>query len=146
MSTFLAGGRLIALNKGKEGYPPDVRPIAVGETLRRLTGKCICAILRDKFSSFFQPSQFGVACKSGAENSLQKCIEKNWLSGDIVAFKVDMTNTFNMVSRQAVSTHAAAYIASVTHNHETISNSVCRSGTYDNHKHLTRPLLHTTNQ
>ena len=34
VATFLAGGRLIALNKGKEGNPPDVRPIAVGETLR----------------------------------------------------------------------------------------------------------------
>ena len=39
VATFLAGGRLIALNEGKEGNPPDVRPIAVGETLRRLTGK-----------------------------------------------------------------------------------------------------------
>ena len=67
MSTFLAGGRLIALNKGKEGYPPDVRPIAVGETLHRLTGKCICAILGTSFLLFFQPSQFDVACKSGAE-------------------------------------------------------------------------------
>ena len=63
MSAFLAGGRLIALNKNKE----DVRPIAVGETLRRLTGKCICAILKDKISSFFQTSQFGVACKGDAE-------------------------------------------------------------------------------
>ena len=41
MSTFLAGGRLIVLNKSKEGTPQDVRPIAVGETLHRLTGKCI---------------------------------------------------------------------------------------------------------
>ena len=67
VSAFLAGCKLIALNKNKEGCPPDVRPIAVGETLRRLTGKCICAILKDKISSFFQPSQFGVACKGGAE-------------------------------------------------------------------------------
>ena len=52
VATFLIGSRLIALNIGKEGNPSDVRPIAVGETLRRLTGKCICAILRDKISSF----------------------------------------------------------------------------------------------
>ena len=89
VATFLAGGRLIALNKGKEGNPPDVRPIAVGETLRRLTGKCICAIQRDKISSFFQPSQFGVACKAGAEkivHSFRRCIEENWLNGDFVVF------------------------------------------------------------
>ena len=112
MATFLAGGRLIALNKGKEGNPPDVRPIAVGETLHRLTGKCICAILRDKISSFFQPSQFGVACKAGAEkivHSLRRCIEENWLSGDFVVFKVDMSNAFNMVSRQAVMDQCATY-------------------------------------
>ncbi|KAL5460196.1 hypothetical protein EMCRGX_G033624 [Ephydatia muelleri] len=112
VATFLAGGRLIALNKGKEGNPPDVRPIAVGETLRRLTGKCICAILRDKISSFFQPSQFGVACKAGAEkivHSLRRCIEENWLSGDFVVFKVDMSNAFKMVSRQAVMDQCATY-------------------------------------
>ena len=116
VATFLAGGRLIALNKGKEGNPPDVRPIAVGETLRRLTGKCICAILRDKISSFFQPSQFGVACKAGAEkivHSLRRCIEGNWLSGDFVVFKVDMSNAFNMVSRQAVMDQCATYFPEI---------------------------------
>ena len=112
VATFLAGGRLIALNKGKEGNPPDVRPIAVGETLRRLIGKCICAILRDKISSFFQPSQFGVACKAGVEkivHSLRRCIDENWLSGDFVVFKVDMSNAFNMVSRQAVLDECATF-------------------------------------
>eukprot|EP00731_Ephydatia_muelleri_P031114 Em0022g628a len=81
VATFLAGGRLIALNKGKEGNPPD-------------------------------PSQFGVACKAGAEkivHSLRRCIEENWLSGDFVVFKVDMSNAFNMVSRQAVMDQCATY-------------------------------------
>ncbi|KAL5474501.1 hypothetical protein EMCRGX_G026456 [Ephydatia muelleri] len=32
----MAGGRLIALNKNKEGSPPDIRPIVVGESLRRI--------------------------------------------------------------------------------------------------------------
>ena len=54
---------------------------------------------------FFQPSQFGVAFKAGAEkyvHSLRKCIENNWESGDFAVFKVDMSNAFNRVSRQAV--------------------------------------------
>ena len=112
VSAYLAGGKLIALDKSKEGSPPDVRPIAVGETLRRLTGKCICTILRNKFSSFFEPSQFGVACKAGAEkivHSLRRCIEDNWLNGDFVVFKVDMLNAFNMVSRQAVLDECATF-------------------------------------
>ena len=35
-------------------------------------------------------------------HSLKKCIEDNWLSGDFEVFKVDMSNAFNVVSRQAV--------------------------------------------
>ena len=104
--TFLAGRKLFALNKSKEGSPPDVR-------LRRLMGKCICTILRNKISSFFQPSQFGVACKAGAEkivHSLRRCIEDNWLSDDFVVFKVDMSNVFNMVSRQAVIDECATFL------------------------------------
>lgn len=84
----------------------------MGEALRRLTGKCICTILRNKFSSFFEPSQFGVACKAGAEkimHSLRRCIEDNWLNGDFVVFKVDMLNVFNVVSRQAVLDECATF-------------------------------------
>ena len=81
VSAYLAGGKLIALDKSKEGSPPFVRPIAVGETFCRLTGKCICTIFWNIFSSFFEPSQFGVACKAGAEkirHSLRRSIEDNW--------------------------------------------------------------------
>ncbi|KAL5493867.1 hypothetical protein EMCRGX_G015101 [Ephydatia muelleri] len=69
------------------------------------SGKCLCSILRDKFSTFFQPSQFGVACKAGVErvvHNLRKCIDDGWMSGDFVVCKVDMSNAFNRVSRQAV--------------------------------------------
>ena len=95
---------MIALNKGKfsEGRCTDIRPIVVGEALRRLTGKCLCSILRDRFSTFFQTSQFDVACKAGVErvvHNLRKCIDDGWMSGDFV---VDMSNAFNRVSRQAV--------------------------------------------
>ena len=32
---------------------------------------------------------------------MKKCIENNWESGDFAIFKVDMSNVFNRVSRQA---------------------------------------------
>ena len=105
VSRFLAGGSLIALNKNKEGCAPDIRPIAVGETLRRLVGKCMCALLKVKAADFFQPLQFGVACRAGAEkvtHGLRICIEEHRGDDDFVAFKVDMKNAFNVVSRQAV--------------------------------------------
>ena len=49
VALFLAGGNLTALNKLTPG---DIRPIAVGEVLRRLTGKCLCAAHRSKMASF----------------------------------------------------------------------------------------------
>eukprot|EP00731_Ephydatia_muelleri_P012237 Em0006g1131a len=110
----MAGGRLIALNKNKEDSPPDIRPIVVGESLRRLAGKCICASLKEKTSEFFfQPLQFGMACRAGAEkivHSLRNCIEEHWMQEeDFVVFKVDMTNAFNLVSRQAVLDECSAF-------------------------------------
>eukprot|EP00731_Ephydatia_muelleri_P038287 Em0707g1a len=39
ISKYLAGGSLTALIKNKEGLPLDIRPIAVGEAMRRLKGK-----------------------------------------------------------------------------------------------------------
>ena len=50
---YLAGGNLTALKKIKPNSSPDIRPIAVGETLRRLTGKCLCALVKEKASDFF---------------------------------------------------------------------------------------------
>ena len=41
MSVYLAGGNLTALSKNKPNCPIDVRPIAVGEVLRRLTSKWV---------------------------------------------------------------------------------------------------------
>ena len=57
------------------------------------------------FSSFFEPSQFGVACKAGAEmimHNMRRCTEYNCLNGNILVFKMNMSNAFDMVSRQAV--------------------------------------------
>eukprot|EP00731_Ephydatia_muelleri_P015049 Em0008g769a len=47
IASFLAGGNLTALVKSKQGSSLDIRPIAVGEALRRLTGKCLCALLSE---------------------------------------------------------------------------------------------------
>ena len=68
VSKFMAGGgTLIALIKNKEGSLPDIRPIVVGESLRRLAVKGICASLKENVSIFFQPLQFGVACRAVSE-------------------------------------------------------------------------------
>ena len=141
VSKFMAGGRLIALNKDKEGSPPDIRPIVVGESLRRLAGKCICASLKEKISSFFQPLQFGVACRAGAEkivHSLRNCIEEHWMQDeDFVIFKVDMTNAFNLVSRQAVLDECSAFFPEIL---------PWVSWCYGSHPELWHPMGHLSSQ
>eukprot|EP00731_Ephydatia_muelleri_P016004 Em0009g428a len=84
----------------------------VGKALRRLTGKCLCAALRSKMASFFEPYQFGVAFSCGAEkiaHGLRTCIEQHWLENDFGDLKVDMTNAFNLVSRQAILSECAKH-------------------------------------
>ena len=105
VSRYLAGGNLTALKKNKPNSPPDIRPIAVGETLRRLTGKCLCALVKEKASEFFQPLQLGVACASGAEkiiHGLRRYVENHWSNNDFAVIKIDMMNAFNLVSREAL--------------------------------------------
>ena len=65
----------------------------------------MCTLLKVKAADFFQPLQFGVACCTGAEkitHGLRICLEEHWLDDDFVAFKVDMKNACNVVSRQVV--------------------------------------------
>eukprot|EP00731_Ephydatia_muelleri_P008312 Em0004g650a len=100
VSKFLAGGSLTALVKNKEGRPLDICPIAVGEALRRLTGKCLCIITKPKATDFFAPLQYGVACTAGAEkviHGVRSCIKEHWIDDNFTVCKVDMSNAFNCV-------------------------------------------------
>ena len=72
------------------------------------------ALLKVKAADFFQPLQFGVACRAGSEkvtHGLRICIEEHWGDDNFVAFKVDMRNVFNVVSRQAVVDKCATFSA-----------------------------------
>ena len=42
-------------------------------------------------------------------HNLRHCIEANWQHGDFVVFKVDMSNAFNLVSRQVVLEECATF-------------------------------------
>ena len=98
VAAHLAGGTLFALPKG-EG---DVRPIAVGETLRRLTGKCLCTAVKDAAHARLAPYQLGVAAPLGAEAAVHTA--RQWLLRNAgcqgkVLLKVDFENAFNEVDR-----------------------------------------------
>ena len=104
LAPYLAGGNLTAIMKLKElGW--DVRPIAVGEVLRRLAGKCACALTKEKATDFFAHFQFGVACPGGTEkiiHRLRQTVEDHWHDSDFAILKIDMQNAFNLVSRDTV--------------------------------------------
>ena len=83
-----------------------IRPIAVGNIIRRLTAKCFSHALADKSSAFFQPYQMGVAVRGGLESLIHTTrqiveeIQAQEEEGDdMMILRVDLVNAFNMVDR-----------------------------------------------
>ena len=93
-----AGGRLCALEKGEH----DVRPIADGETLRRLVSKVACLSVKARARKIFKGHQYGVATPAGAERVIHLCRQAfaaRTEDDDFVLCKIDLRNAFNQVSR-----------------------------------------------
>ena len=77
----------------------DVRPIAIGEVLRRGTAKAICSQSSTSFLSFFAPIQHGIAMPGGAEflvHHIQLLLEYH---SEWAVLKTDVEKAFNSVSR-----------------------------------------------
>jgi hypothetical protein len=53
IAPYLAGAKLAALDKTKRGVC-DVRPIAVGQIVRRIAAKCLYVIVKGKAAAFFR--------------------------------------------------------------------------------------------
>ena len=101
VAPFLAGANLVALPKPSGG----VRPIAIGEVLRRLTGKCLMQLVHDDARTHFWPAQAGVAVKAGVESAvhtLRAWLGRHATAVDRVVVKLDFSNAFNTVSREVV--------------------------------------------
>ena len=100
LAEFLAGASLVALPK-KDG---SIRPVAVGEVLRRLVAKVLCAAYQDEARNYLWPLQIGVAQPLGCEVGLhtaQQWFHRNRDNKRAVFLKVDFENAFNTVDRQA---------------------------------------------
>ena len=100
LAPYLAGANLTALPKKDNG----IRPVAVGDVWRRLTAKCLCNAFKEESSSFFFPQQIGVGQALGTEVGFQTA--RQWQSRNsnnptAVFAKIDFTNAFNCVDRQA---------------------------------------------
>ena len=95
---FICGARLIALLKPNK----DVRPIAIGETFRRLTAKVAVAMHYHDLADFLLPLQVGVAVKGGAESIIHeiRAFRANPPPGNKALLKIDIVNAFNMMERE----------------------------------------------
>ena len=101
MAEHYAGASLVALPK-KDG---GLRPVAVGETLRRLVGKCLCHEVSDAARASLAPLQVGVAVPGGTEATVHAARQwwtRNLGSRDKVFVKLDLSNAFNCLDRQAL--------------------------------------------
>ena len=97
VAPWIAGAPLYPLKK-KDG---GVRPIAVGEVLRRLVSRACCAEVKaDSF--FLSMGQVGVGVKGGAEAAVQAVRLALEHASDSVTLKVDFENAFNAVDRHAI--------------------------------------------
>jgi hypothetical protein len=84
------------------------RPIACGDTLRRLFGRLFCAARKQRIGNVFEPlGQLGVGARGGSERVALMAQVVHEVGGVLLA--IDGTNAFNALSRsavlQAVATH-----------------------------------------
>ena len=105
------GCRLLAFGKPDGG----VRPIAIGNTLRRMIAKIACSSVYVLAADILAPVQLGVGVRGGAEVAVQAA--RSFLSSMSASeglVKLDFSNAFNCVSRDAVIKAVAELIPSLT--------------------------------
>ena len=96
---FLVAGRLIALDKSPGVTPVQIRPIGVGEVLRRIIGKSIMSILKPDITKAAGPLQACAGHKGGVEaavHAMKKVFDDPHTEAVIL---VDASNAFNSMNR-----------------------------------------------
>ena len=98
VAPYLCGARLHAAKKKDN----TLRPIAVGNLLRRLVAKCFSTALASKAAALLGPQQLGVGVRGGCEaiaHAVRKVVEEDpakWV------LQVDLINAYNNVDRGVV--------------------------------------------
>ena len=98
-SAALASARLIPVGKKGGG----VRPIVVGDTVRRLAGKFLLGRYQEEAGAKLAPEQLGVGVKRGAELIMHRL--RSWAARappDHLLLQLDFRNAFNTVLREAL--------------------------------------------
>jgi len=96
---FLYGASLMAFSKPDGG----IRPIAIGNTLRRLTAKAAANLLKTSSKTKLFPHQVGVSVSGGAEAVVHAarsfCFANNINNDPVLLLKIDFENAFNSIRR-----------------------------------------------
>ena len=111
---FLCGASLLVCQK-KDG---GLRPIAVGEVLRRLTSKCVVRAVQSEAVTILSPLQVGVGVSAGCEaivHSLASILnDGSILPESRCTLLVDFSNAFNSIDRGLMFEEARARIPSMS--------------------------------
>ena len=101
---FFFGAKLIALIK----IDGELRPIAIGNTLRRIASKCAGSKALSEGPNFFGNVQVGCDTTRGTEiaaHSFRDLIERDDNSKCTVLIKLDFKNAFNSLNRETMLNH-----------------------------------------
>ena len=104
LRSFFFGAKLIALIKIDGG----LRPIAIGNTLRRIASKCAGSKALSERQNFFGNVQVGCGTKRAAEitaHSFRNLIERNDNTKCTVFLKIDFKIAFNSLNRETMLNH-----------------------------------------
>ena len=102
----LFGANLTALNKKGGG----LRPIAVGETIRRLVAKCACSAATKSVVERMGNIQLGCGVKGGIEAAVHACnIATSTGASNAILLKLDFSNAFNTLRRDSISDSLAQH-------------------------------------
>ena len=85
---YVCGASIMALRKPNG----TLRPIAIGETIRHLTGKVAVDLITERAREIFEPLQLGVRTPNGCEaivHAARKWFSRNGSDTGKVAFSVD---------------------------------------------------------
>ncbi len=101
IAPWLCGAKLAALEKPQGGH----RPVAVGETWRRLTAKVLADNVGEELRAHLEPLQLGVGSQLACEAIVH--VVRQWLARHAAdrsrcLVKMDLSNAFNCVDRSAV--------------------------------------------
>ena len=93
--------RLVPLDKGSDSDGnPGVRPIGIGEVLRRIVGKSVMSVLKEDIQESCGCLQTCTGLRSGIEAAIHATTEMWQNSSTEAVLQVDADNAFNRLNRK----------------------------------------------